>query len=254
LTVEEYSMFSADSVNDMLKVLAAMLGVVSAYLAWRGQVRKRLITSLEDQIAELEKSVQRYTSRVDPESDRKLIRTAKKSIQILGTNSLRVLHHSREDIISFLKKGGQFQILMLDPRKSAFRRRVELEEDHVGRISAEWNASAKILCGINEKLGQTDRIEIKLYDEDPDRSLVMVDGIDQLTLDTSVLINYYPKKHGVRGYQGGQFLAEQRVPRERDSVQKNWIHFAALWKDGESVGVKELGDLQTSILSGLEGS
>jgi hypothetical protein len=163
-------------------------------------------------------------------------------------------YYSREDIISFLKKGGQIQILMLDPRKTAFRKRVELEEDHVGRIIAEWNASAKILCGINEKLGDTGRIEIKLYNEDPDRSLVMVDGADQITEDTSILINYYPKKHGVRGYEGGQFLAEQRVPRERDSIQKNWNHFAALWADGEPVDVKVLPNLRPSVPRDLPGS
>ena len=231
-----------------------MLGLLSAYFAWRSQVRKQLIPRLEDRIADLMKSIQRYTSRVDPESDRKLIKTAKRNIQVLGTNSLRVLHHSREDIISFLKQGGQVQILMLDPRKTAFRKRVEVEEDHVGRISAEWNASAKILCGINEKLGDTGRIEVKVYDEDPNRSLVMVDGADQITENTSILINYYPKKHGVRGYEGGQFLAEQRVPRERDSVQKNWDHFAALWADGEPVNVKELGGLQPSVPWDLPGS
>lgn len=240
-------MFDAVSLVDALKIITAFLGCAGAYFAWRSVMRKRLITRLEDEIAELKKSIQRYTSRVDPESDRKLIKTAKRSIQVLGTNSLRVLHHSREDILAFVNQGGRFQILMLDPRKPAFRKRAEVEEDRVGRIIAEWNASAKILMGIEEKSAESGRIEVKLYDENPDRSLVMVDGMDQPTADTSVLINYYPEKRGVRGYEGVQFLAQQRIPRDRDSLEKNWQHFAALWANGEPVNVKELGDLQPDL-------
>ncbi len=243
-----------NSLADLLTVLAAILTLASAYFAWRSQMRKQLITRLEDKIAEFERKIQRYTIRVDPESDRKLIKTAIRSIQVLGINCLGLLHHSREDILLFLQQGGRFQIVMLDPRKPAFGKRAELEEDHVGRIIAEWHASAKILSGINDKLGATGRIEIKLYDETPDRSLVMVDGIDQLTENTSVLINYYPEKRGVRGYEGGVFLAQQRIPRDQDSLEKNWNYFAAVWANAEPVDIKELGRLQASVSLDLQSS
>ena len=162
---------------------------------------------------------------------------------MLGINSLRVLHHSREDILKFIKNGGVFRILMLDPTTDAFRERAEMEEDRVGRLVAEWVASAKILSGIVEKLHSSDGVEVKLYAEKPDRSLVMVDGIDQLNEDTSVLINYYPEQRAVRGYEGAQFLAQQRVPRDRDSVEKNWVHFAHLWENARSVKVTDLDQL-----------
>ena len=239
----------ASLISDALKVAAALFGFLSAYLAWLSATRKRLITRLEDEIAELKKSVQRYTSRVDPESDRKLIKTAKRSVQVLGVNSLRVLHHSREDLLSFLKRGRRLQILLLDPRKPAFQRRARLEEDRVGRIIAEWNASVKILMGIEEKLAGSGQIEVRLYDENPDRSLVIVDGIDRLTDDTSILINYYPEGPGIRGYEGVQFLAQQRIPRDRDSLEKNLQHFAALWARSEPIDVRALGDLESDLLT-----
>ena len=88
-------MSDADSFESILKALTAIFGFAGAYFAWRSQMRKQLITRLEDEIAELKKSIQRYTSRVDPESDRKLIKTAKRSIEVLGINCLRVLTQPR---------------------------------------------------------------------------------------------------------------------------------------------------------------
>ncbi len=44
-----------------------------------------------------------------------------------------------------------------------------------------------------------------------------------------MLINYYPREPGMRGYSGAQFLAEFVMERDKDSMFQNKDYFAAAW-------------------------
>ena len=175
------------------------------------------IRALEDEKEYLKREIHKVTSKVDPESDRKLLMQAERSVQIMGINSLGPLHHCREEIIEFLVDRKRIlQILLLDPRSDIFTMREQREKDLSQRILSEWRASLSILKDI--QVHAHGQIELKLRSDSPDRSLFIVDAVDGLTDRTKMLVNYYPEEPATRGYSGAQFLAEFVMERDRDSI------------------------------------
>lgn len=227
-------LFKAD--GNLFEIISALLAIATIWFTYLNYQRKNEIIKLRDEIRHLKKVNLRIDGKVNPESDREVIARAKRSIQIVGTNSLRVLHHSREELISFLKdQGGIIQLLVLDPQSRSFKERVEFEEDHVGRIMSEWSASIHILMGICEKAGQHPRVELRLYDRTPDRSLIIVDALDEPDISSTMIINYYPIKKGTRGYMGGAFVSDYSLVRDRDSFEQNLKFFAKTWASSKPV-------------------
>jgi len=55
-----------------------------------------------------------------------------------------------------------------------------------------------------------------------------------------MLINYYPPSSGTRGYEGGQFLAERSLIRDKDSFERNLSYFSNLWAKSRSIDVNEI--------------
>ena len=198
--------------------------------------KKNKIRTLEDEKEYLKKEVHKVTSKVDPESDRKLLMQAERSVQIMGINSLGPLHHCREEIIEFLvERKGILQILLLDPRSDIFVMREQREKDISQRLLSEWRTSLSILKDIQMKThGQ---IELKLRSDSPDRALFIVDAFDSLTDRTKMLVNYYPEEPGTRGYSGAQFLAEYVRERDRDSIFKNNDYFLLHWENSQTHSV-----------------
>ena len=182
------------------------------------------IRTLEDDKEYLKKEIHKVTSKVDPESDRKLLLQAERSVQIMGINSLGPLHHCREEMIEFLVgRKGILQILLLDPRSEIFVMREQREKDISQRLLSEWRASLSILKDI--QMHTHGQIELKLRSDSPDRSLFIVDAVDSLNDRTKMLVNYYPEEPAKRGYSGAQFLAEYVMERDRDSIFKNNDYF-----------------------------
>jgi hypothetical protein len=227
-----------ENLYTILSGILAIIGSIIAYLTYR---RGNTIKKLSDEINYLKKVNLDTTSKVDPEADRKLVGEAEKSIQILGINALAPLHHCREELISFLRrKKGTIQILLIDPSKKCFQKRVMAEKDSVGRIKSEWFASIKIIKEILHNTKGHGKIELKLYDARPDRSLLIIDALDSETYKGRMLINYYPEESGTRGYEGGQFLVDYSLIRDRDSFEKNIAHFSDLWSKYELTSVNTI--------------
>jgi len=136
-------------------------------------------------------------------------------IEILGINSLGLLHQGRERVRNILENkkkegyGGKIRILLLDPDSEAFRRRQVFEMDKVGRLEAELCASLYILADIRENVGSEAfaSLEIRFHDSDPDRSLVMLDvsatdeAIVLANANGVILENQYPGLGGERGLE-----------------------------------------------------
>ena len=216
--------------EDLFKTIAALLSLLTALFGFFALRRGNEIRRLKEEIEELKRQNLRVSSKVNPESDRTLIVNAKKSIQILDINALHILHHCREELINFLEvRGATLQVLLMNPTTQAFAKRQSLEDDRVGRIRAEWQASVKILLGIRQIAGPHNNVELRLFDGEPDRSLLIVDALDQPKPHSKIMINYYPEEKRTRGYTGGQFLAEFDLVRDRDSFERNWDHFTKVW-------------------------
>ncbi len=104
-------------------------------------------------------------------------------LEILGTNATGPIHQGRDLIRKVLKpengqgKPGTVRILLLDPTCDAMRDRMEKEEDKVGRILAEMNASLYLLADIRDRVGASAfaNLELRMHKEPPDRSLLMLD-------------------------------------------------------------------------------
>ena len=224
--------------ENLFKILSGILVIIGAIITYLIYRRGNTIKKLSDEINYLKKVNLDTTSKVDPEADRKLVREAEKSIKILGINALAPLHYCREELISFLRqKKGIIQIVLLNPSKECFQKRVLAEKDSVGRIKSEWSASIKIIKEILHNTKGHGKIELKLYDARPDRSLLIIDALDSKTYKGRMLINYYPEESGTRGYEGGQFLADYSLIRDRDSFEKNIAYFSDLWSKYELISV-----------------
>jgi len=194
------------------------------------------IRALEDEKEYLKRKIHKVSSKVDPESDRKLLMKAERSVQIMGINSLGPLHHCREEMIEFLVgRKGILQIVLLDPQSDIFAMREQREKDLSKRLLSEWRASLSILKDI--QINTQGKIELKLRSDPPDRSLFIVDAIDDLTDRTKMLVNYYPEEPATRGYSGAQFLAEFLMERDRDSIFKNNDYFLLFWNKSQTVAV-----------------
>ena len=220
-----------------LAILAALMG----YLQNRKNSKyKKKQQELESRIEHLKKDNLRESGHVNPESDRELISKATRSVQLLGINSLGILHHTQEALIEFMvNKHGDVQVLLLDPTTEIFKERVVKEDDQVGRLYSEWDASIRILMAIDRRRKDAGSLELRLRSEKPDRSLAIFDGIGQPDETSCMLINYYPKAFGKRGYSGKQFLAEYSLERDVDSYCANEEEFNRLWYASQVYNLKD---------------
>lgn len=225
-----------DSTANIVAAITTLASAALVAVTFRGKYK---IKRLEQEIEDLKNKVDRSTSRVNPESDRRLIESAEQSVQLLEINALGPLHHGQEEMIEFLRtRGGVFRIVLLDPESAVFREREEHERDASKRILTEWKASLTILMDIRAK--SNGHIEIKLRSDSPDRSLLIVDALGEPQTKSKMLINYYPEQQGMRGYSGAQFLAEYVAERDRDSFLKNTVYFSQIWKESKSVQLEDL--------------
>lgn len=152
----------------------------------------------------------------------------KPTLNILGTNALGPLHQGREVLISLLKKGGSLYVLILDPNCLAFKKRSQFENDTVGRIRAETEASYQILRDISSQLDnrrQKNELRLRLYTEHPDRSLFFVKSTKDNEL---ILDNRYHDDRGTRGLEGEMFPQTASGRTSRGFVE-NIKHFENLW-------------------------
>lgn len=210
-------------------IVEGILAFSTITLGVLGYKQNNKVKRLDEEKEYLKKEIHKVSSKVDPESDRKLLMQASQSVQIMGINSLGPLHHCREEIIEFLAdRKGALYIILLDPRSEAFAQRQRREKDLSERLQSEWRASVTILKDI--WLHTDGKIELRIRTETPDRSLFIVDALDGLTDRSKMLINYYPGEEGTRGYSGAQFLSEFVMERDRDSMFKNVECFVRCWE------------------------
>lgn len=210
-------------------IVEGILAISTITLGSLSYKQNNKVKGLEEEKEYLKKEIHKVSSKVDPESDRKLLVQANQSVQIMGINSLGPLHHCREEIIEFLTdRKGTLYIILLDPRSDAFVQRQRREGDISQRFLSEWRASVSILRDI--WLHTDGLVELRIRTDTPDRSLFIVDALNGLTDRSKMLINYYPEEAGARGYSGAQFLAEFVMERDRDSLFKNVECFVRCWE------------------------
>lgn len=225
--------------TNIQNIVSALTAFSTVYLGVLTYRRSNEVRILKEKNEYLKKTVHKITSKVDPESDRRLIVDANSSIQIMGINSLGPMHHCREEIIEFLKKPDTcLNIILLDIRSEVFTSREEFEEDNSSRLITEWKATLSILKDIHEKSGG--RIELRLRCDEPNRSLLIIDSMEAINDKSKMLINYYPEQQSMRGYEGVQFLSEYVMERDRDSFYKNREFYIASWKNSESVSLQTM--------------
>lgn len=229
-------------------IIDGILGIFTIIFGWLTYSKSNKIKALEEEKEYLKKKIHKVTSKVDPESDRKLLVQANNSVQIMGINSLGPLHHCREEIIEFLStRKGTLQVVLLDPGCDAFCERETLEKDHCMRLLTEWRASICILRDIHSQAGESPLIELRLRTDRPDRSLFIIDAVGDMTDKTKMLINYYPNEVGTRGYSGGQFLAEFVMERDRDSIFKNIKFFQDCWDLSKPISLEKAIKLVSEV-------
>lgn len=232
--IEETTIF--ENIQNVITTVTSVATAVLGYLAYK---KNNQIKSLKEKNEYLKKTVHKITSKVDPESDRKLIIEAGRSIQIMGINSLGPLHHCREELIQFLKdKNKYLRILLLDPYSEEFQIREKFEHDSSRRLFREWVASLSIIKDIQEKSHRN--IEVRLRNEAPDRSLLIIDSVFTVDEHSKMLINYYPDQESMRGYEGVQFLSEFSMERDRDSFFKNLEYYSDCWEKSEPIEFQKL--------------
>ena len=231
---EETTIFT--NLQNVITTATSVATVVLGYFAYK---KNSEIKSLKEKNEYLKKTVHKITSKVDPESDRKLIVEAERNIQIMGINSLGPLHHCREEIIQFLKdKNKKLRLVLLDPRGHEFQSREKFEHDNSRRLYSEWVASLSIVKDIQEK--SQGNIEVRLRQDAPDRSLLIIDSISTVDELSKMLINYYPDQESMRGYEGVQFLSEFAMERDRDSFFRNLDYYSDCWEKAEFVELQIL--------------
>ena len=239
---------SPETVGLIEKLVLGVLAISTAILGYLSQKRSNKVKVLEEKIEYLERRINKKSSKVNPESGRMIIKEAEYSIQIHEINALGSLHHSFEELKTFLKKNGSIlQVVLLDPSSIEFNNRVSLEGDNARRILTEWNASLTILKDLHNQTGGT--IDLRLFTTVPDRSLLIVDSTKELTEKSKMMINYYPKERGKRGYEGEQFLAEYIVIRDRDSFKKNLQFLEECLKNAERVELENQIELVSEMIS-----
>lgn len=229
-----------ENIFEVISGALALAVSLATYFAYRGGTK---IKELEGQIDRLKKTVLKTTSKVNPESNRLLINEAQRSIQILGINSLGPLHHCREELIQFLKsRKGVLHILLLNPKSPIFAQRAKREGDDVGRLSSEWHTSAAIIKDIAVKSSHPQNVYIRIHETEPTCALLIVDGLQKDESLRQMLINDYPSQIGKRGYEGGQFLVQYSVLRDRDSFDKRYSYFINLWTQGKAIPINQLNN------------
>ncbi|TKB93418.1 MAG: hypothetical protein E8D40_04865 [Nitrospira sp.] len=173
-------------------------------------------------------------------------------LEILGTNATGPIHQGRDLIRKVLKpengqgKPGTVRILLLDPTCDAMRDRMEKEEDKVGRILAEMNASLYLLADIRDRVGASAfaNLELRMHKEPPDRSLLMLDvgaSMDPPINKGVIVENMYPHDPKIPGNEPG-IAGESNIykPIRGQSEQRyheNRVRFGKLWHDAKPMSL-----------------
>ncbi len=230
------------------KTILGVFAVSTAIFGYLSQKRSNTVKGLEEEIENLEKRINKKSSKVDPESGRTIIKNAEYCIQIHDINALGPLHHSFEELKDFLKKDRAIlQVVLLDPSSIEFKDRASLEGDNASRILTEWNASLAILKDLHNQTGGD--IDLRLFSTVPDRYLLIVDSTQELSGKSKMMINYYPKVIGTRGYEGEQFLSEYFLVRDRDSFIKNYQFMNECLEGAEKVDLEKQIELVAAMIS-----
>ena len=225
--------------SNIQSIITGLTSFTTVYLGLKAYRKNNEINKLKEEKEYLRKKIHKITSKVNPESDRVLIKEANATIGMIGINSLGPLHHCREEIIDFLKiRKGSFKIILLDPESKIFKERALKEGDKSNRLISEWKASLTILKDIKIQSGK--EISLRLRTDPPDRSLLIIDAFDDISEKSKMLINYYPDEPNTRGYSGGQFLSEFTMERDRDSFFKNIEYFENTWGKSKETNLDEL--------------
>ena len=161
-------------------------------------------------------------------------------IEILGINATGHLHQGLELLKEGLNRGAKIRILLLDPTSQAFLKRSKEENDGVGRIAAELQASLYILADIQKQVGDTksSNLELRLHSNEPDRSLIMIDA----DTDRGVIMeNPYPKLQGKRGVEQrkrgveGEMYQWLQKGKDARGYRENLAYFKDLWHQAKTV-------------------
>ncbi len=175
-----------------------------------------------------------YANRVDDVSE----------VKILGINGLGPVHRGREEIIKCLEKGKQVKVLLLNPYSRAFIDRIiEVEckrgnitedyESHLERLTAEFNATLKILKNIEKSASSTNGkglLQVRMRSEKPTFAFTALQTGNK---EGIALINNYPDQG--RGIEGGQDIKCEIVPKQKVGYMECIDQFDEYWKNAQEV-------------------
>lgn len=163
-----------------------------------------------------------------------------KKLCLMGINSLGPLHQNRESIIEILKRKGIVQILFLNPKSEAFRKRVVFEEKHnekiCGRLRAEYDASIAICRDIKNFSDNKGTFEVRVHSTYPTMSLVIIypDSMEYGQLNQNV----YPDVAGLRGLIGRTLPLKKCEEKDLDLFTEFLKKYTDLWKPAKIVNLR----------------
>ena len=171
------------------------------------------------------------------------VANAKKQIKILGTSAQHFVSIHRRELRSFLLKGGDLKVAVLDPRSEAFalwRRDKSVQDDErlpVGRttyrLDFQFGLSLEILKTLHNRIKKADgpgKVELRLYDTYPDRSFTILD-------DAMLVYSKYE-------LEGGERKEVVRVcwDANHDIFKECKKVFLERWKSMQPVNLENLAD------------
>ena len=160
---------------------------------------------------------------------------------ITGINATGPVHQGKESIADSLKSGYRGRILVLDPRSDVFFERAEKEDDSVGRILTEMEASFGILHDVVDNIKHSPNLIIGLHKYP---YCAMVTGMHHD--DGDMQVNLYPEGRGVRGLTGKTYQFSSRgITKELFDLGVDY--FESLKEASDLLSVNDIRDFRKEL-------
>ncbi len=156
-----------------------------------------------------------------------------KSLDLLGMCCIEPIHDGRASILSLLSKGGRVRILLGNPDSLEFKKRVKDEELFLksyneSRIVYELKAALANLKDIKLRSNGKGKLNVRMYDSKPNRSLIISDG-------KKAVDNKYSDKKGEYGVSGVSNLFDDKYNQKK--IKKLIYDFESLWNRSKEVSL-----------------
>lgn len=187
---------------------------------------------------ELIESEQRIVSSRHVINLYKFISQAEKSLNMMGICEMEQIHEGRETILRLLEEKKPVRVLLANPKSKNFKKRVNLEEQFIknlneSRILFEWKAAMANLKDIWIRRKKTLLLEIRLFDESPNYTIIIIDG-------KKALYNKYGRKKRQYGASNQTLLLDKDSDSEFETTNNIFENY---WKKAKPLIDFDVGNI-----------